>query len=70
VKVEGGRIRLPKVGLVKLVEHRPADGRIKTVTISREPRGHYYASILTEDARPTPTTVMPEGGRFTALMSG
>ena len=70
VKVEGGRIRLPKVGLVKIVEHRPADGRIKTVTISREPCGHYYASILTEDARPTPTTVMPEGGRFTGIDVG
>jgi putative transposase len=70
VKVEGGRIRLPKVGLVKIVEHRPVDGRIKTVTISREPCGHYYASILTEDARPTPTTVMPEGGRFTGIDVG
>jgi hypothetical protein len=45
-------------------------GASKPLTISREPRGHYYASILTEDARPTPTTVMPEGGRFTGIDVG
>ncbi len=70
VRVEDGRIRLPKVGLVKTVEHRPLEGPIKTVTISRETCGHYYASVLTEDDRPILTAVLPEGGRFTGIDVG
>ena len=49
VKIDGNRIRLPKVGSVKSVVHRPIEGKIKTVTISLNPSGHYYASVLTEN---------------------
>jgi len=55
VKLDGDRIRLPKVGLVKCVVHRPIRGAVKTVTVSRNACGHYYASILTQDDLPMPT---------------
>lgn len=50
VRIENGKIRLPKVGFVKIVQHRalPPNSRIKTVTISRTPSGKYYVSVLTE----------------------
>jgi putative transposase len=70
VKLDGKRIYLPKVGWVKAVVHRPLVGRIKTVTISREPCGHYYAAILSEDDRETPAPVIPEGGHFTGIDVG
>lgn len=54
VKVDGKRVFLPKVGWFKAVIHRQIAGEIKTVTVTREPCGHYYASILTEDGLPTP----------------
>jgi putative transposase len=49
VKVEGNLVYLPKVGWVKAVMHRGIVGAIKTVTVSRESTGKYYAAILTED---------------------
>jgi putative transposase len=37
-----------KLGVVKAKIHRPLDGEIKTVTVSKCPSGKYYASILME----------------------
>lgn len=52
VKLDGNRIYLPKVGWVRCVVHREIVGRIKSVTVSRNPSGRFHASILTEDDRP------------------
>jgi putative transposase len=49
VKVIGNTLKLPgKVGVVKAKIHRAIEGTIKTVTVSLEPSGKYFASILTE----------------------
>ncbi|MEB3283526.1 MAG: RNA-guided endonuclease TnpB family protein [Lyngbya sp.] len=46
------------VGIVKAKIHRPLDGTIKTVTVSKCPSGKYYASVLMEYEadNPTPNT--------------
>ena len=54
VRIDGDRIVLPKVGSIKAVVHRELVGKIKTVTISREATGSYYAAVLTDDGRPAP----------------
>lgn len=54
VKIIGDKIKLPKIGLVKVVIHREIIGKIKTVTISKVPSGKYFASILTDNGVPTP----------------
>lgn len=50
IAVENGYIKLPKVGLVKLKQHRiiPSDYKLKSVTVSQTPSGKYYASVLFE----------------------
>lgn len=48
VRIEGGKIKLPKIGFVKVELHRDVLGLIKSVTISKNPSGKYYISILTE----------------------
>ena len=59
VRIVGGScLYLPKVGDVRAVLHRPVEGEIKTVTVSREPTGKFFASILVEDGREAP--VAPE----------
>lgn len=52
VKLDGNLAYLPKVGWVKAVVHRTIFGQIKTVTVSRESTGKYYASILADDGLP------------------
>lgn len=42
-------IKLPKLKQVKAVVHRKFDGKIKNATISKEPNGQYYVSILVEE---------------------
>ena len=48
ISITNGKIRLPKTGEVKIRVHRGVeDGcRLKSVTISRESTGKYYAALL------------------------
>ena len=48
IKLDRKYIKLPKVGLVRTKVSRPTEGRIKTVTVSRNPSGRYYVSIVCE----------------------
>ena len=50
VRLEGDKVKLPKVGWVKIRLHRPLmeNSVIKTVTISKKASGKYYISILVE----------------------
>jgi putative transposase len=44
-----GNVKLPgNIGFVKAKIHRPIEGKVKTVTVSKTPSGKYFASILTE----------------------
>ena len=50
IRLENGKIRLPKLKGVKIRKHReiPEGYVLKSVTISQEPSGKYYASLLYE----------------------
>jgi putative transposase len=41
-------IKLPKVGLVRVRNHREFEGLIKSVTISKVPSGKYFVSVLVD----------------------
>ncbi len=55
VKLEGSKLVLPKVGSVTAKVHRPVEGKIKTVTISMNPDGRYYAALCVDDGSEKPT---------------
>ena len=50
VSIIDGKLRLPKVGLVRMVQHRtiPVTEKIKSATITKTSSGKYYVSILVE----------------------
>ena len=48
IRIEGNRLRLPKIGMVRIVYSREITEKIKSVTISQDPSGKYFASILFE----------------------
>lgn len=48
IRIQDGKLRLPKLGLVETVFHRKVNGKIKSVAVSHNPSGKYFASILTE----------------------
>ena len=48
IRFDGNRLKLPKVGYIKIIDHRPHEGRIISATISKERSGEYYASVLCE----------------------
>lgn len=52
-----GKVKLPKIGWVKVKEHRKINGVIKSATISMTPTGKYYVSMLCEvEITPLPKT--------------
>jgi len=52
---ENGRLRLSKIGDVKIKLHRPIEGMIKTLTVRRDMLGNWYACFSCEVA-PQPQT--------------
>jgi putative transposase len=69
IRFESGRLRLPKLGLVKIVRHRPIpEGRrLKSVTVSRDAAGRYFASMLYEHSDPVPAAVTPDPAKVLGL---
>lgn len=55
-----GAVSLPKIGLVRANIHREIVGKVKTVTISLDSAGRYWAAILTDDCA-TPPPVSSNG---------
>lgn len=48
IQVSEKYIKLPKIGLVRVKKHRDFEGIIKSATISKNPSGKYYVSVLVE----------------------
>lgn len=49
IHIKDGKIKLPKIGYIKLRQHREFDGLIKSCTISKVPSGKYFISILVDE---------------------
>lgn len=56
VSIIDGKLKLPKVGVVKIVQHRiiPSNQKIKSATIEKTRSGKYYVSILVEFEKEIP----------------
>ena len=55
VKVNNGKVFLPKIGWVDFDNHREILGEIKTVTVSKTPTGKYFVSILCDTKLTVPS---------------
>ena len=47
IKIKEDTVRIPKLDPIKWRKHRPIEGKVKSITISRDV-DHWYASVLTE----------------------
>jgi len=48
IRIEGNKIRLTKIGFVKLKQHRKFNGIIKHCTITRTPSDKYFIAVLVD----------------------
>ena len=50
IRIAAGKIRLPKIGEIRIKLHReiPENHKIKSITVSKESTGKYFVSVLTE----------------------
>ena len=54
IDFETNRIKLPKIGWVKFYKSRTFEGKVGTVTISKNATGKYLVSVLVDDGIETP----------------
>lgn len=66
VDFENGKIKLPKFDLMKCVLHREFKGTIKSATVSKNPDGTWYVSILVEE----PIQLKPMTGKEVGIDLG
>lgn len=57
IRIEGTRIKLPKLGYVKIRLHRSFQGTIKTVTVRETAQGTFYATLMVDDQPDKPQLV-------------
>ncbi|MGL5133106.1 MAG: RNA-guided endonuclease TnpB family protein, partial [Planktothrix sp.] len=50
-KVNETTLTVPKIGNIKAIIHRPIEGKIKTVTISKNCSNQYFAALLFDDGK-------------------
>ncbi|VEP15677.1 transposase [Hyella patelloides LEGE 07179] len=55
VKLAENQIYFPKLDWIDAVIHRPVEGAIRTVTITKNCAEQYYASVMFEDGKSLPT---------------
>jgi putative transposase len=60
--LQDNRLRLSKIGVIKVILHRPIEGRIKTLTIRRDAVGNWYACFACEvPIKPLPISELSIG---------
>lgn len=60
--LKDGKLRLSKIGKVKIRQHREIEGKIKTLTISRASTGKWFACFTAEcESSPLPESGTPVG---------
>ncbi|WP_214706798.1 MULTISPECIES: RNA-guided endonuclease TnpB family protein [unclassified Exiguobacterium] len=48
IRIEAGKVRLPKVGFVRFTQHRGFQGEIRSATVSMTKTGKFFVSLLVE----------------------
>ena len=48
IRLEEGRLKLPKIGFVDIVLHRPLEGKITSCSVEQTRDGKYFVSLLVE----------------------
>ncbi|RKN85759.1 IS200/IS605 family element RNA-guided endonuclease TnpB [Paenibacillus ginsengarvi] len=57
IRVEGNRLRLPKLGCTRFAKSQEIVGRILSATVRRSPSGKYFVSLVCEaDVQPLPAS--------------
>jgi len=71
IKLGLSKLYVQNVGAIRIKLHRPVEGKLKTVTLRREPSGHWYACCSCDDvpARTYPTPIHAEVGIDMGLTS-
>jgi len=59
VHIEDWKVYLPKIWRLKVIQHRELIWEIKTCTVSKTPTWKYYISILQDDWKEIPKTIIP-----------
>src|SRR5918994_129170 len=60
VRIEDGKVYVPKVGWVRIRQSREVEGKTKSATFKRDATGHWYVALTTEFEMPDIEPPAPE----------
>lgn len=73
--VQDGFVAIPKIGRVRLRQHRPVEGQTKSATFKRDAAGHWFVSVVVvvevpdrPVLEPTPDTIVGVDGGLTEFV--
>lgn len=70
VKVVDGHLYVPKIGLVKMVLHRPVEGTVKSATFKQDATGAWYVSLVVHFELPDLPLPSPAPSRVVGIDVG
>lgn len=70
VSVENGHVLVPKIGAIRLRQHRPLEGSPKSATFTCDALGHWYVSIVVHVELPDTPLPSPDPARTVGLDAG
>jgi putative transposase len=63
VTLASGYVSIPKIGRVKIVQHRPTEGTLKSATFKRDPAGRWWVTFVAHIAMPDASLPPPDPAR-------
>ena len=70
VTISAAGVLIPKIGLVPVVYHRPVNGTVKGATFKRDALGHWYVTLVVEQAIAEGPVALPPEDRVVGVDLG
>jgi putative transposase len=70
VVVRDGHVVVPKIGFIRMRQHRPLDGETKSATFKRDASGHWYVTLVVHFELPDTPLPAPDPARTSGLDAG
>jgi putative transposase len=70
VTLAGGYVSIPKIGRVKIIQHRPPEGTLKSATFKRDTLGRWWVTLVAHIAMPDVALPPPDPARTVGVDVG
>jgi putative transposase len=70
VWIEDGKVRIPKIGFIRIRQSQEVDGKTKSATFKRDARGHWFVTLVAEFEMPDVALPDPDPAKVVGIDLG